>query len=175
MIVVWCKSNRQSQNRLIEASAVAPCVVRKMFRLCAPHWWCALATAALAVARPPPLAPRNAVTACVSPASPVAYLDSFVSRDAFARHAQRNALGVGGWHATFGAHAFDATDYLAGTDAQRASDFNKALTNDSVRAVVATRGGYGCARLLPLLDCAAFARAPKRTCAGRHAPYAAAV
>lgn len=41
--------------------------------------------------------------------------------------------------------------YLAGDDALRARDINDALMDPSVRAIFCTRGGYGSARLLPLL------------------------
>ncbi len=49
-------------------------------------------------------------------------------------------------------HALEWTDYLAGTDEQRAEDLMDAFTDDSVAAVLCTRGGYGCARLIPYLD-----------------------
>jgi muramoyltetrapeptide carboxypeptidase len=42
--------------------------------------------------------------------------------------------------------------YLAGTDAQRAGDINAMFADPEVKAVFAVRGGWGCARLLPLLD-----------------------
>ncbi|MBW3092051.1 LD-carboxypeptidase [Bifidobacterium sp. 82T10] len=42
--------------------------------------------------------------------------------------------------------------YLAGTDAQRAADVMDALTDDRIDAVMCARGGYGSARILPLLD-----------------------
>ncbi len=49
-------------------------------------------------------------------------------------------------------HALEWTDYLAGTDEQRAEDLMDAFADDSVAGVLCTRGGYGCARLLPFLD-----------------------
>ncbi len=49
-------------------------------------------------------------------------------------------------------HALEWIDYLAGTDEQRAEDLMDAFADDSVAAVLCTRGGYGCARLLPFLD-----------------------
>lgn len=42
--------------------------------------------------------------------------------------------------------------YLAGKDEERAADLNAMYADDSVRAVFAVRGGWGCARILPLLD-----------------------
>lgn len=50
------------------------------------------------------------------------------------------------------AHVGGRFGYLAGTDADRAADINAMYADDSVKAVFAVRGGWGCARLLPLLD-----------------------
>lgn len=52
----------------------------------------------------------------------------------------------------FGAHVAQGHGYLAGTDAQRASDLNTAFADPEVRAVFALRGGWGAARILPLVD-----------------------
>ncbi|MXO75093.1 LD-carboxypeptidase [Altererythrobacter aerius] len=52
----------------------------------------------------------------------------------------------------FGTHAADRHGYLAGTDANRAADINAMYADDAVRAVFAVRGGWGGARILPLLD-----------------------
>lgn len=49
-------------------------------------------------------------------------------------------------------HALDQWGYLAGTDAHRAADFQSAFEDDKVDAVLCTRGGYGCNRILPMLD-----------------------
>lgn len=49
-------------------------------------------------------------------------------------------------------HAADDCGYLAGTDADRASDLMMALLDPTVDAILFTKGGYGCAKLLPLLD-----------------------
>lgn len=51
-----------------------------------------------------------------------------------------------------GRHVASRYGYLAGTDQDRAADINGMFADDSVRAVFAVRGGWGCARLLPLLD-----------------------
>ncbi len=45
-----------------------------------------------------------------------------------------------------------AFDYLAGTDADRADDFQEAWCDPSVTAVVCARGGYGVQRMVDLLD-----------------------
>ena len=42
--------------------------------------------------------------------------------------------------------------YLAGTDRQRADDFNHVFASDDIMAVFCLRGGYGSMRILPLID-----------------------
>ena len=42
--------------------------------------------------------------------------------------------------------------YLAGTDKQRADDIHEMFSRKDVNAIIAARGGYGCTRILPLLD-----------------------
>lgn len=58
-------------------------------------------------------------------------------------------------------NALAATGYLAGKDADRAADLQKAMSEARYRAVFCLRGGYGCTRLLPRLDFAPLARDPK--------------
>ncbi len=60
-----------------------------------------------------------------------------------------------------GAHLLDRYGYLAGRDADRAANVNALFTDPDVRAVLALRGGWGSARLLPHLDYAAIRRRPK--------------
>lgn len=49
-------------------------------------------------------------------------------------------------------HFYDRYGYLAGRDADRAADLNAMFADPSVRMIMAMHGGWGCARLLPLLD-----------------------
>lgn len=49
-------------------------------------------------------------------------------------------------------NVYAAAGYLAGSDAERASDLQAAFDDPDVDAVLCSRGGYGCARLFPLLD-----------------------
>ncbi|MEE4359600.1 MAG: LD-carboxypeptidase [Desulfococcaceae bacterium] len=51
--------------------------------------------------------------------------------------------------------------YLAGEDAHRAEILHRLFTDDSVRAILCARGGYGSLRLLPLLDYDLIRRHPK--------------
>lgn len=68
------------------------------------------------------------------------------------------ALGLG---MKLGAHAQARWGYLAGIDAQRADDLNQMFLDPEVDAILALRGGWGSARLLPLLDYEAIRRHPK--------------
>ncbi|HEX7873810.1 MAG TPA: LD-carboxypeptidase [Sphingobium sp.] len=49
-------------------------------------------------------------------------------------------------------HVLSRFGYLAGSDRDRAADINALFADESVRAIFAVRGGWGCARLLPYLD-----------------------
>ncbi len=66
-----------------------------------------------------------------------------------------------GYRVKIGTHALAEHGYLAGTDEQRAADFNEMLNNRNVKAIIALRGGYGTPRLLPLVDYRAAKRNPK--------------
>ena len=60
-----------------------------------------------------------------------------------------------------GKHVMDRYGYLAGKDADRAADLNAMFSDDSIDAIVCVRGGWGCNRILPLLDYKAIAAHPK--------------
>ena len=57
-------------------------------------------------------------------------------------------------------------DYLAGTDADRAADLQRAWCDPEVSAVFCARGGYGCMRLLDRLDWTAMAAAGPKLLVG---------
>jgi muramoyltetrapeptide carboxypeptidase len=60
-----------------------------------------------------------------------------------------------------GRHLLDRYGYLAGRDEDRAADINALFADDEVDGIVAVRGGWGSARLLPRLDYDAIRRHPK--------------
>lgn len=66
-----------------------------------------------------------------------------------------------GYKVSAAKHLYQRTQYLAGTDQQRAADLNGMYSDRSVDAIFCLRGGYGSARLLPLLDYAQIAKHPK--------------
>jgi muramoyltetrapeptide carboxypeptidase len=50
---------------------------------------------------------------------------------------------------------------LAGTDEQRAADFQQQLDNPNIKAIWCVKGGYGTVRIIDLLDFTAFKKHPK--------------
>ena len=60
-----------------------------------------------------------------------------------------------------GQHVADTSGYLAGSDVARAGDLDAMFADTDVRAIFAIRGGWGSARILPLLDWQAIRRSPK--------------
>ncbi|MEL7834601.1 LD-carboxypeptidase [Fodinibius sp. Rm-B-1B1-1] len=51
-----------------------------------------------------------------------------------------------------GPNARNTNGYLAGTDKERVADLHAMFADDSVGAILPFRGGWGCNRLLPLID-----------------------
>jgi muramoyltetrapeptide carboxypeptidase len=60
-----------------------------------------------------------------------------------------------------GEHLLDRYGYMAGTDEDRASDVNAMFADPDVDAIITLRGGWGCNRILPLLDYKSIARNAK--------------
>lgn len=51
--------------------------------------------------------------------------------------------------------------YFSGTDQERADDFNNMIKNPEIKAIIFVNGGYGCTRILDLLDYDAIKKNPK--------------
>ena len=66
-----------------------------------------------------------------------------------------------GFKVKVGNHVLDQYGYLAGQDADRAADVNGMFADEQVKAILAMRGGWGCNRILPLLDYDLIRRHPK--------------
>ena len=66
-----------------------------------------------------------------------------------------------GYRTKIAPHALEADGYLAGTDKDRAADLMAAFEDEETHAVLCTRGGYGCVRLLPFLDLDRIVRSRK--------------
>ena len=55
----------------------------------------------------------------------------------------------------------NAHSYLAGTDAERASDFQSLINDSEIKAIACARGGYGTTRIIDTLDFSALLTYPK--------------
>lgn len=58
----------------------------------------------------------------------------------------------------------DKHNYFSGTDSERLSDFQKALDDPFIKAIICARGGYGTTRILEYLDFSTFLKSPKWIC-----------
>lgn len=101
---------------------------------------------------PPPLS-AGARVALVAPAGPL-------RGEPELRAAIANATSLG-WEPVVAPHALARIGYLAGTDEQRARDFNAALRDDEVDGIWCLRGGYGAMRILSAIDYDAMRRNPR--------------
>ena len=66
-----------------------------------------------------------------------------------------------GFKVKLGKNLWKRYGYLAGTDEERASDVNEMFADSSVKGILCVHGGWGCARILPLLDYDSILRNPK--------------
>lgn len=66
-----------------------------------------------------------------------------------------------GYRVKLGKNVRAVRGFLAGTDEQRATDFNEMFGDKQVKAIIAVRGGYGTPRILPLVDYSLVRRNPK--------------
>ena len=101
---------------------------------------------------PPPLS-AGARVALVTPAGPL-------------RGAQELQTAIDhatslGWEPLAAPHVLARHGYLAGTDEQRAQDFNAALRDPNIDGIWCVRGGYGAMRILAALDYDALRRRPR--------------
>jgi len=72
-----------------------------------------------------------------------------------------NVLAAMGYRVKVSERALARSGILAGDDRERASELRKYFADPEVRAIFSARGGYGCGRLLPLLDFKAMTGTPK--------------
>jgi len=116
------------------------------------RWDASAGSPSVAQVLPPRLRPGDTV-GLINPAgatwNPV---DIDIVRETF------EALGL---QVKVGTHVLDRFGYLAGRDADRAADVNRMFEDPEIQGIVCVRGGWGCARILPLLDFEMIARNPK--------------
>ena len=105
-----------------------------------------------AIVKPPRLRPGDLI-GLVDPAS--------ATWDPMEVEIAEESLAALGFRTRRGPNLLERRGYFAGTDEQRAADVNAMIRDPDVKAIHCVRGGWGSARLLPLLDFDAFARTPK--------------
>lgn len=66
-----------------------------------------------------------------------------------------------GLYVIVGKHVFNQNNHFAGTDTERAEDFQMALDDPKIKAIWCARGGYGAVRILDKLDYTKFKKKPK--------------
>jgi muramoyltetrapeptide carboxypeptidase len=71
-----------------------------------------------------------------------------------------NLKGLG-YKLKLGKHVKDRNGYLAGTDKNRADDLMNMFRDDDVDGILCIRGGWGCNRILPLIDFSVIQSNPK--------------
>ena len=92
----------------------------------------------------PPALPEKATIAVVAPASPPQTRSEIEQATAY--------FESRGHEVVFGPNHRKVHGYLAGTDEERAADLQWALSEPGIDMVHALEGGYGTARLHPLID-----------------------
>jgi len=73
----------------------------------------------------------------------------------------KETMELYGFKVVLGRNINAQNGYLAGSDAQRAEDLNDMFRRPDIRGIVTFSGGYGCSRILPLLDYQQMQRSPK--------------
>ncbi|MCI5080067.1 MAG: LD-carboxypeptidase [Saprospiraceae bacterium] len=84
---------------------------------------------------------------------------SFIPDDALEK-AIKNIESLG-FQAKMGKHIRAERGFTAGTDQQRLEDLHRMFSDPQVQAVWCARGGYGCGRLLPMIDYQLIKKHPK--------------
>lgn len=91
--------------------------------------------------------------AVVAPAGPVLKEADFTAGVRLLREA--------GFEVRFSREIMRREGYLAGSDQERVKELHELWADPEVKALIAARGGYGCLRLLPLLELDLIRRHPK--------------
>jgi muramoyltetrapeptide carboxypeptidase len=66
-----------------------------------------------------------------------------------------------GLNPVVGRNAFNEYGFLAGTDAERLADLQQMLDDESIKAILFTKGGYGTLRIIDAIDWTKFRQHPK--------------
>lgn len=66
-----------------------------------------------------------------------------------------------GFTVVIGDHCLGTHHYFSGTSEERISDFQKAIDDPSVKAILCARGGYGCIQIVDDIDWSRLVNSPK--------------
>ncbi|MEG1555123.1 MAG: LD-carboxypeptidase [Bacteroidales bacterium] len=69
-----------------------------------------------------------------------------------------------GFNILLGKHLFNREHQFAGTDSERATDFQFMLNHPEIKAILCARGGYGSVRIIDQLNFSNFIQKPKWVC-----------
>ncbi|MEI7660598.1 MAG: LD-carboxypeptidase [Bacteroidota bacterium] len=100
----------------------------------------------------PPYLVKGDKIGIVSPARSITFDEIHPAIRFFQKHDLEVVLGT---------HVFSKHNQFAGTDAQRCRDMQQMLDDESIRAVICSRGGYGTTRIIDGLDFTKFHQYPK--------------
>lgn len=70
-------------------------------------------------------------------------------------------LELKGYKVEIGKHCLGSHFYFSGTDQERMSDFQEAIDNPAIKAIICARGGYGSVRIVDRIQWASQLRNPK--------------
>jgi muramoyltetrapeptide carboxypeptidase len=100
----------------------------------------------------PPFLKKGDKIGIIAPARSITFEEVYPSIQLFTRWGLEPVLGI---------HVFNSHNQFAGTDHQRQTDLQQMLDDDSIRAIVAARGGYGTVRIIDGINFARFIKKPK--------------
>lgn len=103
------------------------------------------------IIKPKRLKPENKI-ALVAPGS-------YISKQELEE--SRSKLELLGFQTVYSEKIFNQVGYFSGTDSIRAEDLMEKFEDKKVDGIMCVRGGYGCARILPLLDYKSIKKNPK--------------
>ncbi|MEH1983245.1 MAG: LD-carboxypeptidase [Nostoc sp.] len=100
----------------------------------------------------PPCLQAGDTVGLISPAGIVDAKDIEAAQQSFSQLGLKVKLGK---------HILDHYGYLAGKDSDRADDVNLMFSDRTIKAIIPMRGGWGCNRILPLLNYSLIRSHPK--------------
>jgi muramoyltetrapeptide carboxypeptidase len=100
----------------------------------------------------PPYLQKGDTIGLIAPARKISREEIAFALNTFSRWGLKTKLGK---------NLYGACNQFSGTDEERASDMQDMLDDESVKAIISVRGGYGCLRIVDKLDFSRFLKAPK--------------